>query len=243
MSNHIGSVGSKVSAEVKLVNIFQYEDFKFSYYGTTHYTYIMHDAEGNVLVWKTTSSLIFDYIDDKGNYQCDVIRKGDTMLIEGKVKDHSEYKGTKQTVLTRCKFSLVCHAPTKEELDAQKAEQQIQSLNDGDFVWEMPFKQYKEHYADCETVAGSYDDKTDKYGHVNGHPTIKVIIRAGRLKPSGVRGQRYSGYEFTTDCGTKVCYRAVSEETARKRMKKDYPNSENWECTKIYNYQDVHRIW
>lgn len=242
MSEYIGSVGSKVSAEVKLVNIFQYEDFKFSYYGTTHYTYIMHDAEGNVLIWKTTSSLMFDYIDGKGNYQCDVIRKGDTMRIEGKVKEHSEYKGTKQTVLTRCKFSLVSHAPTQEELDAQKAEQQIQSLNDGDIVWEMPYKQYKEHYSDCETVSGSFDDHCDSRGVPNGHPTIKVIIRAGRLKNSGVRGKRFCRFRFTSvELDPKsgkpygITIRAVSEENALKQLAKD-PETKGytWELYTIY---------
>lgn len=242
MSCHIGSVGSKVSAEVKLVNTFEYVDYKFSYGGTTHYTYIMHDAEGNVLVWKTTSSLMFDWIDTNGNYQNDIIRKGDTMLIEGKVKEHSEYKGVKQTILTRCKFSLVCHAPTKEELDAQRSAQQMQSLNDGDFVWEMPYTQYKEHYADCETVAGSYDDKVDSRGFQHGHPTIKVIIREGRLKASGVRGMRFHRFRFrSVETEPKsgepygITIRAVSEENARKQLAKD-PETKGytWELFTIY---------
>lgn len=231
MSEYIGAVGQKVSAEVTLINEFEYTN---PYYRTTTYTYIMKDAEGNVLIWKTTSTLMFEYVNEKGHHRNDVIRKGDTMRIEGKVKEHSEYKGTKQTVLTRCKFSLVCHAPTEEELNAKKAEQQTQSLNEGDFIWEMPYHQYKEHYSDCETVIGSYDDHTDSRGFRHGVPTIKVIIRAGRLKNSGVRGQHFKGFEFETDDGKKVCYRAVCEENARKQMKKEFPNSGGWKCTKIY---------
>lgn len=234
MSEYIGTVGQKVSAEVTLINEFEYTNH---YYHTTNYTYIMQDAEGNVLIWKTTSTLLFEYVNEKGHHRNDVIRKGDKMMISGKVKEHSEYKGTKQTVLTRCKFSLIAHKPDEVAL---KREQQIQSLAEGDEIWEMPYKQYKEHYSDCETVSGSFNDHDGK-----DVSTIKVIIRAGRLKKSGVRGQHYKGFEFTTDDGSKVCYRAISEETARKRMKKEFPsrNTEVWECTKIYNYRDVHRIW
>ena len=231
MSEYIGAVGQKVSTEVTLINEFEYTNY---YYRTTNYTYIMQDAEGNVLVWKTTSTLMTW---DEATERNDVIRKGDKLMISGKVKEHSEYKGTKQTVLTRCKFSLIAHKPDEVVL---KREQQIQSLAEGDEIWEMPYRQYKEHYSDCETVAGSYHEEEHAHSAV-----IKVIIRAGRLKKSGVRGQHYKGFEFTTDTGSKVCYRAISEETARKRMKKEYPsrNTEVWECTKIYNYNDVHRIW
>lgn len=234
MSEYIGAVGQKVSAEVTLINEFEYTN---PYYRTTTYTYIMKDDEGNVLIWKTTSTLMIEYVNEKGHHRNDVIRKGDKMMISGKVKEHSEYKGTKQTVLTRCKFSLIAHKPDEVAL---KREQQIQSLAEGDIIWEMPYKQYKEHYSDCETVSGSFNDYDGKEAS-----TIKVIIRAGRLKNSGVRGQHYKGFEFTTDDGKKVCYRAISEETARKRMKKEYPNenTEAWECTKIYNYNDIHRIW
>jgi hypothetical protein len=230
MSNHIGSIGAKVSAEVTLDNIFQYEDFKYSYYGTTHYTYIMQDADGNVLVWKTTSCLM---IWDEVKQDNDIIRKGDTLVISGKVKEHTEYKGVKQTVLTRCKYSLVSHAPTQEELDAQMAEEQKQSLKEGDFIWEMPYRQFKEHYSDCETVAGSFDRHLDPWGRPVREATIKVIIRDGRLKSSGVRGKRFYRFWFTTDHGTEVCYRAVCEENARKQMLKEYPNSESWKCTSI----------
>jgi len=63
------------------------------YYGVT-YLYKFVDEAGNVLVWKTNS--YFDWAD------------GET-VVSGKatVKDHSEYRGVKQTVLTRCNFEEV----------------------------------------------------------------------------------------------------------------------------------------
>lgn len=226
MSKHIGNIGDKISAQVKLVHEFEYTDYSFSYYGTTHNTYIMEDGEGNLYVWKTTSCM---GTWDKETGEWDGIHRGDTLIITGKVKEHSEYKGVKQTVLTRCKSSLVGHG--KDPIQ-EKSEKQTQSLEAGDFIWEMPYRQYKEHYSDCETVVDSYDSE---------NATIKVIIRAGRLKASGVRGKHFAGYCFETPYGYKKTYRAVSEENARKQMLKEYPDSENWELVDIFMY--INKSW
>lgn len=119
------------------------------------------------------------------------------------------------------------------EKERQKKEQ-AEGIGENDLVWEMPYRQYKSHYSDCETVIGSYND------HGGMSPaSIKVIIRDGRLKNSGVRGQHFSGYEFffTAD-GKKarVCYRAVSEDNAVKRLYKEFPNAQDVTPGKIYMY-------
>ena len=54
-------------------------------------------------------------------------------------------------------------------------------------VQRMKYKNYKEHYADCETVPSSYD---------KGTKSIEVIIPDGRMKNSGVRGHHFRGYQF-----------------------------------------------
>lgn len=57
-----------------------------SYYGTTNiYTFKSGD---NVIIWMTTS--------------CQDIEVGDEVLLTGTVKSHDEYKGVKQTKMTRC---------------------------------------------------------------------------------------------------------------------------------------------
>lgn len=217
----MANIGQRVSVEVVLVNDYSYVDYSYSYYGTTHYIYTMKDAEGNVYVWKTTSTLmIYSSDGDMDNATC--IRRGDTMIITGTVKEHSEYKGEKQIVLTRCKFSLVAR---KQEEHETKSKEQKASLEDGDFIWEMPYRQYKEHYSDCETLAGSYDED---------ERTIKVIIRNGRLKNSGTRGKHFMVFKFKFSDGKYACFRAVSEENAEKQMLKLYPNAEG------YTYEYVH---
>lgn len=227
MSKYIGKVGKRVTCDVILINGISYIS-RFSYIEQENYIYIMKDDSGNVFVWKTSKTLVFDVPGKIG--QCDCIRKGDRMKITGTVKEHKDYKGEKQTVLTRCRFSLIAHKPDEKAI---KREQQLSSLKDGDIIERMPYKQYKEHYADCETVVDSYE-KNDRFP-----ATIQVIIRKGRLKKSGVRGKHFSGYIFVTDTGNKVSYRAVSEENARKQMKKDFPNSEDWELFQIFRYNRI----
>ena len=241
MSNYVGSVGAKVSDDLKLINCYEYTDYKFSYYGTTHYIYTLKDAEGNVYVWKTTALMAMVMKDDslkasEGLRKDDTyyIRKGDVIHLVGKVKEHSEYKGTKQTVLTRCKVvELVEVAVTEDELRERKAQEQRDSLEDGDAIYTMPYRQYKAHYSDCETVAGSFDNGCDSEGRAVKDPTIEVIVRAGRMKNSGVRGQRFYYFTFKFADGGKATYRAVSELNARKRFLKDYPDAEGWELDTI----------
>ena len=244
---YIGQIGKRITVTATYKARFEYTDYKFSYYGTTHFTHIFEDDEGNTIVWKSTNMV--EYINDgsenpnrKGDLE--FVTKGSTVELTGTVKDHSTYKDTEQTVVTRCKFKLIERAKTEDEIRQEKAETQKASIGENDLVWEMPYRQYKEHYSDCETIIGSYDSHEDSRGNCTSAPTIKVIIREGRLKKSGVRGQHYAGYQFTSEDGKIVTtYRAISEETARKRLMKDHPNSGNWELTKIFNYQDVHRIW
>ena len=108
----------------------------------------------------------------------------------------------------------------------------MESLGEGDRLWEMPYRQYKMHYADCETLAGSY--REIERGRDAGS-YITIILREGRLKASGVRGEHYSGYCCENEKGEKVTYRAVSEENAVKRANKEFPGH-TWEVVKIYRY-------
>lgn len=87
-SQYIGNVGDVIEATVKLMGIHTYETH-FTYRGETNYIYKFADENGNTIVWRTSWQNI---------------EEGKTYEIKGKVKEHSEYKGDKQTVLTRCKI-------------------------------------------------------------------------------------------------------------------------------------------
>ena len=81
-----GSIKDKVDLKVKLVRRGNYDTM----YGTT-FVYTFEDAQGHQLVWKTGTWLEQEV--------------GSQVIVKGTIKAHTEYKGTKQTELTRCKVS------------------------------------------------------------------------------------------------------------------------------------------
>ena len=130
----------------------------------------------------------------------------------------------------RCKFNLVEKGKTKQEKQEERRDKQIAGLQYGDQIISMTYKNYKEHYSDCETLAGSFSAN-------NGRATIDVIVRAGRMVKSGVRGQRFSTYVLQNrNTKMKMCFYAVCEENAFKQAKneKDFDPNE-WECVKVFN--------
>lgn len=95
-SEWVGEVGDRIDMELTLSWISQWEQNKYSGYGTEFVSlYTFKDDKGNELIWKTTSC--FELAKSKGiKFQ-----------VRGTIKEHSDYKGTKQTVLTRCKVKEV----------------------------------------------------------------------------------------------------------------------------------------
>ena len=212
--------------KVKVTDVIVWTVASFSGYGYDEKKlYKMVDETGKIYTWKTTNNFLKKVVSDTEWLFAD---RGDEVEIRATVKGETEYKGEAQTELTRVKLvNIIKKAPTKEQLEEAKAKEQLASLKGEDFVWEMPYRQYKDHYADCETVAGSF--RRSEYEA----PTIQVIIREGRLVNSGVRGRKFASYELINEEGKKTCYYAVCEENALKRAEKDYPNHK-WDLNKIY---------
>lgn len=89
-SNHVGEVGKRVSfVPVEYLCVTSWETM----YGTT-YIYKFEDESGNVFTWKTGTG-VCDYQDGK--------KIMTPVKITGTVKEHKEYRGVKQTELTRCR--------------------------------------------------------------------------------------------------------------------------------------------
>lgn len=81
-TNFFGSIGDKIERKVRCVASFCFA----GYYGDSYLNKLI-DEEGNVFVWKTGRAL-----------------NGATAIIKGTIKEHNEYNGEKQTILTRCKI-------------------------------------------------------------------------------------------------------------------------------------------
>lgn len=225
-------IGSKIEFTARLVGKFT---FNTCFGNQAIYKMVDVSDPETVFVWKTSTGLYMDVVSEDGSVKPDGAFKNDVVTVKCTVKAFSEYKGEPQVEITRAKLINVVHAVTKAQLDAEKKEKQVASLGDGDRIIKMDYKRYKNHYSDCETVAGSF------IRYDNGLSDIEVIVRAGRMKNSGVRGQRYAGYEFTNELGEKAVYRAVCESNATKRVNKENPGH-NWKCTHVYFYQ-VHQCW
>lgn len=85
-SAFVGAEGEKVTVDVRLTRVSGFE----SHFGYTN-VYTFEDANHNVLVWKTGTCLDLEV--------------GAYTTLTGTIKEPSEYRDTKQTVLTRCKLA------------------------------------------------------------------------------------------------------------------------------------------
>lgn len=223
--------GTRVTLDIVLAKEYEYTNYTFSYCGTPKYIYTFKNAEGNTFVWKTGVVIGYDEKSENGTVEFIPVYRGDRIQVVASVKELSEYKGEPQVVLTRVKVKKVLErALTKSEKEQIKREKQLASLKDGDRLWEkMPYRQYKEHYADCETLAGSYE--VDQHRGA----IITVILRKGRLKHSGTRGKRFHRYKVTHEDDKYSTYRAISYENALKQAKKAFPN-ENFTLKQVCKF-------
>jgi len=87
ISEFFGTVGKREIYELTLIDVKYWEND----FGVTAFA-MFEDQNGNIAVWKTQPHQIAE------------IETGEVIKLKGTVKDHQEYKGTKQTVLSRCKI-------------------------------------------------------------------------------------------------------------------------------------------
>ena len=82
-SEWVGEVGGRIE------KVFHFDKIAWrgaGVAGKTSYLYLMSDEDGNSYKWSTSC----------------YYEEGDEVKMRATIKDHSEYKGTKQTVVTRC---------------------------------------------------------------------------------------------------------------------------------------------
>ena len=109
-SAYIGSAGEKLDVVVTLAFETSFEVPSFRGYGTVEMTvYGFKDEAGNIFIWKTGGFLSIEHKVFKKNgtdyfIENEFAHKGDRIRIKATIKEHAEYKGTKQTVLTRVKM-------------------------------------------------------------------------------------------------------------------------------------------
>ena len=98
---YYGAVGDKFELTLTFDKSFGFEGA----YGFT-YIHLFHDDEGHQFKWSSsngTYKVEYDKTADFGGIEYCEFEVGHKYLMKGTVKAHNEYKGVKQTVITRCK--------------------------------------------------------------------------------------------------------------------------------------------
>ncbi len=98
-------------------------------YGTTH-LFRFQDSNGSVAVWKASSQ--------------QEIRQGGTYTIVGTVKEHGEYKGRPQTVLTRCDVLGEGDVPMPEKVRAPKPAKRADGLSEAQAAAVEKAREYRQ---------------------------------------------------------------------------------------------------
>lgn len=107
ISQFVGKVGERLNLTLTYIHTASFDVKSFSGYGTDRmHIHILKDAEGNTFTWKTGHGLGMDV--SKNEYiTWKSAEEGQTVVLKGTVKEHNEYNGEKQTVLTRCKVNEI----------------------------------------------------------------------------------------------------------------------------------------
>jgi hypothetical protein len=90
ISNHVGNIGDRITVDVESIKCLTSWESNFGYYPTITYLYKITGTDGNVYTWKTQKGMDEDH---------------PPKTIKGTIKDHTEFREVKQTVLTRCKIA------------------------------------------------------------------------------------------------------------------------------------------
>ena len=86
MNSFIGNKGDKLQFKAKYVKWHRV----YGYYGARYY-HTFEDDKGNFFIWSTNKSL-------------SEINEGDLVELKGILKEHTNFNGIKQNMMTRCKI-------------------------------------------------------------------------------------------------------------------------------------------
>ena len=143
---YYGAVGDKFELTLTFDKSFCFEGA----YGFT-YIHLFHDDEGHQFKWSSsngTYKVEYDKTADFGGIEYCEFEIGHKYLMKGTVKAHNEYKGVKQTVITRCKVLddfINRKVEVKENLKGNTVARVVE--------YEDPFDTFMETIASVEQTA------------------------------------------------------------------------------------------
>lgn len=99
-SSHIGQSGDRIEGEFEVIRMVSVEAKKFHYHDRASIDIITMLHNGNIFVIKTKNTPYMN--EENGNWR--FLQQGDKVKLRGTIKEHTEYKQTKQTILQRAKI-------------------------------------------------------------------------------------------------------------------------------------------
>lgn len=94
ISQYVGEIGEKITTTATYIGSPYFERRSFGGFGVeTCYINTFKDEAGNKIIWKTSARNVGVEIEE-----------GATVQLSGTVKEQSEYKGEKQTIIIRAKY-------------------------------------------------------------------------------------------------------------------------------------------
>ena len=130
-----GEVGAKFERELMFEKIIGFEGF----YGYTYFLFF-RDEEGHVFKWSSSNGNYQCWCKTNGNEGYNPYEIGEKYVLKGTIKAHDEYKGIKQTVITRCKVikdNYESHVFSKKDIQKVCDETIAQPVDDLDDVFEI----------------------------------------------------------------------------------------------------------
>ena len=97
VSNHVGNIGDRLSLTLTYTKSISYD----SQFGGGYFHFFT-DTDGNVFKWSTNKGMCF-----RMNNRTYSLEQGATVKLTGTIKDHDDYRGMKQTIITRCKYEVL----------------------------------------------------------------------------------------------------------------------------------------
>ena len=95
-SEYVGQVGDKVEINIQSVRVLYTKHNHYGYGYTNTYVQEIIDEKGNIYIWSSETSLVNLFEDYRADKK--------TLNVKATIKAHSEYKGIKQTIITRAKI-------------------------------------------------------------------------------------------------------------------------------------------
>ena len=113
-NDYLGNVGDKVEFEVKEIRLLYTKNTYYSYNGETTNVYRILTTNNNVVIWNTQLALIENQHPD-----CFMANSVPFNKIKATIKSLSDYKGEKQTVITRGKTNVI-ELPKRQVVEEKK---------------------------------------------------------------------------------------------------------------------------